>query len=109
MIRPFGYNVSEFLREQEKKFPEWQRKANAFAAKLDQRIHVDPDDKRYRHVYKGVEDIIEWIIKELKGSRKADIFQDAKKQPIGKLYHFLNVPLFYINNHKLTVILASLD
>ena len=100
---PVSYNVSKFrkkIRENIHSDTDIEQ-LNNFILKLDEKVHVDLNDPRYSHIYRGIDLILERLVSEL--ANVDSYFTEATLHPTGSIYSGVKVGLPHEADYLLKV------
>ena len=85
--KKIDYNVANFLLKTSS--ISWMNTVNDFAKILDAKVHVNPKDARYAHIYEGIKTIVDRIVAEL--AEREPALVGAKLRLTGSTFSDLKV------------------
>ena len=99
----YSYNVSRFLRKHRSKINsrKWIENAKEFIRLLDKKVHVDPSDAKYAHIYQGIDIIVQRLIHKL--GNFDPLFERAKLLQTGSISSNIKVGLPHEADYTLEI------
>ena len=81
----FSYNVSRFLRQCKmlESTKGWLTKVNEVIPLIDAKVHCDPSDPKYSHIYQSIDTIVHRLVAIL--SKQDKYFTHAKLRQTGSI------------------------